>query len=214
MATAKNGKILPFTGRIGNLVYCNWRGTPYVRTRPNVKNVARSLQQKKLNSRFKHLQYALSKILPYIRVGFRNYNEQWSSHNSAMSYNLNNAMLESESGFQLDWQKFCISHGFENPVIKHRIQVYKKCLIIKWDLDIDILNKLDRGNYRCMILIYPENTQANPVFGIVNGNFIHDKTQKLSFRRSSEDKVYHIYIAFIANDGSDNCTNSKYLGKI
>ncbi|WP_313368403.1 hypothetical protein [Sphingobacterium mizutaii] len=69
-------------------------------------------------------------------------------------------------------------------------------------------------NYRIMILLQPESNGENKIYGMVNGNLLLDKQQELFFRKKNKEAIYHLYIAFLSNDGSYNCTDSMYLGEI
>jgi hypothetical protein len=213
MATAKNGKVQSFTGMVGNLVYCNWKGIPYVRSRPDVRNLKRSRLQVKANSKFKKLQLMLSQILPYIRQGFKNFNKEWTSHNSAMSYNLKHAIVEKDSNFEINWSSFSISRGIENPIIGYTLIVSKGKMIINLQIKVDHVEKQNIWKYRCMILAYPENPE-NQVFGVVNGSLLDELKHSIHFVKPTENAVYHVYIAFLSNDGSSKSTNSVYLGKV
>ncbi|WFB62773.1 DUF6266 family protein [Sphingobacterium sp. WM] len=216
MAIMNNGSIFSFKGKIGNLVFCNWKGQTYVRSAPESRKRTKSTLQLGNNSKFKQLQELLSKILPYIRLGFKNYHPEWSSHNSAMSYNLKNAFDEHSKNNNINWSSLSISRGLINPITTFNIEMNLESTSLKvlWTYDEEIVKAFDMENYRCMLLLQPENTEINKVFGLVNGNLISEESQEIYFDKLTPQDIYHVYLAFLSNDGSYQCTDSKYLGKI
>lgn len=216
MATLKNGNQIPLNGKVGFFVYSSTKSP--VATNPSQLRLTkdRVFPQNKSDSKFNYLKEYIAEILPYIRLGFKNYHEEWTSYQAAMSYNFKNAIIERESRFELNWEKFSISKGFENPIQDIKIELCDETdsFRIHWDYDKILFNAYNMDNYRIMILLQPESNGENKIYGMVNGNLLLDKQQGLFFRKKNKEAIYHLYVAFLSNDGSYNCTDSMYLGKI
>lgn len=216
MATLKNGNQIPLNGKVGFFVYSSTKSP--VATNPSQLRLTkdRVFPQNKSDSKFNYLKEYIAEILPYIRLGFKNYHEEWTSYHAAMSYNFKNAIIERESRFELNWEKFSISKGFENPIQDIKIELCDETdsFRIYWDYDKILFNAYNMDNYRIMILLQPENNGENKIYGMVNGNLLLDKQQELFFRKKNKEAIYHLYVAFLSNDGSYNCTDSMYLGEI
>lgn len=216
MATLKNGNQIPLNGKVGFFVYSSTKSP--VATNPSQLRLTkdRVFPQNKSDSKFNYLKEYIAEILPYIRLGFKNYHEEWTSYHAAMSYNFKNAIIERESRFELNWEKFSISKGFENPIQDIKIELCDETdsFRIYWDYDKILFNAYNMDNYRIMILLQPESNGENKIYGMVNGNLLLDKQQELFFRKKNKEAIYHLYVAFLSNDGSYNCTDSIYLGKI
>ncbi len=216
MATLKNGNQIPLNGKVGFFVYSSTKSP--VATNPSQLrlNKDRVFPQNKSDSKFNYLKEYIAEILPYIRLGFKNYHEEWTSYHAAMSYNFKNAIIERESRFELNWEKFSISKGFENPIQDIKIELCDETdsFRIYWDYDKILFNAYNMDNYRIMILLQPESNGENKIYGMVNGNLLLDKQQELFFRKKNKEAIYHLYVAFLSNDGSYNCTDSMYLGEI
>lgn len=216
MATLKNGNQIPLNGKVGFFVYSSTKSP--VATNPSQLRLTkdRVFPQNKSDSKFNYLKEYIAEILPYIRLGFKNYHEEWTSYHAAMSYNFKNAIIERESRFELNWEKFSISKGFENPIQDIKIELCDDTdsFRIYWDYDKILFNAYNMDNYRIMILLQPESNGENKIYGMVNGNLLLDKQQELFFRKKNKEAIYHLYVAFLSNDGSYNCTDSMYLGKI
>lgn len=216
MATLKNGNQIPLNGKVGFFVYSSTKSP--VATNPSQLRLTkdRVFPQNKSDSKFNYLKEYIAEILPYIRLGFKNYHEEWTSYHAAMSYNYKNAIIERESRFELNWEKFSISKGFENPIQDIKIELCDETdsFRIYWDYDKILFNAYNMDNYRIMILLQPESNGENKIYGMVNGNLLLDKQQELFFRKKNKEAIYHLYVAFLSNDGSYNCTDSMYLGEI
>ncbi len=216
MATLRNGNQIPLNGKVGFFVYSSTKSP--VATNPSQLRLTkdRVFPQNKSDSKFNYLKEYIAEILPYIRLGFKNYHEEWTSYHAAMSYNFKNAIIERESRFELNWEKFSISKGFENPIQDIKIELCDETdsFRIYWDYDKILFNAYNMDNYRIMILLQPESNGENKIYGMVNGNLLLDKQQELFFRKKNKEAIYHLYVAFLSNDGSYNCTDSMYLGKI
>ena len=216
MATLKNGNQIPLNGKVGFFVYSSTKSP--VATNPSQLRLTkdRVFPQNKSDSKYNYLKEYIAEILPYIRLGFKNYHEEWTSYHAAMSYNFKNAIIERESRFELNWEKFSISKGFENPIQDIKIELCDETdsFRIYWDYDKILFNAYNMDNYRIMILLQPESNGENKIYGMVNGNLLLDKQQELFFRKKNKEAIYHLYVAFLSNDGSYNCTDSMYLGEI
>lgn len=216
MATLKNGNQIPLNGKVGFFVYSSTKSP--VATNPSQLRLTkdRVFPQNKSDSKFNYLKEYIAEILPYIRLGFKNYHEEWTSYHAAMSYNFKNAIIERESRFELNWEKFSISKGFENPIQDIKIELCDETdsFRIYWDYDKILFNAYNMDNYRIMILLQPESNGENKIYGMVNGNLLLDKQQELFFSKKNKEAIYHLYVAFLSNDGSYNCTDSMYLGEI
>src|SRR3546814_11134420 len=53
----------------------------------------------------------LKPLVPLIRTGFKNYAPQQTGHNAAMSYNLKNSIIKTETGFEVNPETFAFSAG-------------------------------------------------------------------------------------------------------
>ncbi|WP_313368402.1 DUF6266 family protein [Sphingobacterium mizutaii] len=93
MATLKNGNQIPLNGKVGFFVYSSTKSP--VATNPSQLRLTkdRVFPQNKSDSKFNYLKEYIAEILPYIRLGFKNYHEEWTSYHAAMSYNFKNAII-------------------------------------------------------------------------------------------------------------------------
>lgn len=213
MATVRNGAQGTVRGKIGNLVYCQWKDINYVRTLPvRNKKKAASPAQRTVRSRFAFVQNRLTNILPLLRVGFRNYAPNRTAHNSAMSYNLLEAVNQENGIYTLDFEKFSFAQGQPNPITSVDIEVTADQYIIHWDYDKAIRNKYCQDNYRMTFLAYPDQEDTTQVYMLQYGNMLTSNKQEIPIHELNRDINLHLYIAFQAVDGSNTTTDSMYIG--
>lgn len=212
MGRVTNGANGPISGKVGSVVFCKWKGIDYVRGLPRInKNRKPTKSQAKQRSKFSFMQERLKPIVPLVRLGFMNYANNKTGHNSAMSYNLKEAVLETEDGYKLDYERFCFSKGILPPPENVQVEVNDKKLSINWK-NTSIDSKINRN--RTMLLLYPEDlrisTEAKQ-FG--NCRFeLHDEIELPSELRAGAK--FHLYLSFFATDGSNNSSDSVYAGVI
>src|SRR5690554_6272226 len=113
MARVNDGVNGTVSGKVGNVVYYTSNGGTYVRSLPTKSGRKRlpTLKQATQRGRFAVVQNWLKPILPLIRVGFNEYAPRQTSHNSAMSYNLQHAVIENGDGFEVNPEAFAFSRG-------------------------------------------------------------------------------------------------------
>lgn len=111
MGKMKDGLYGEIKGKVGNLVACNWKGIPYVRTRPNHMTNPRTEKQQKQRGKFSMAMSFLRPIIPLIRYGYEEFSQKQTPFNAAMSYTLKNAFIDTDQGPILDYNKVMVMHG-------------------------------------------------------------------------------------------------------
>jgi hypothetical protein len=100
------------SGKVGNVIYYSFNGGNYVRSLPTKRRVVPPTpKQVSQRLRFTAVQKWLKPIIPLIRVGFKDYAARRTAHNSAMSHNLQHALMEHGDGFEINPEAFAFSVG-------------------------------------------------------------------------------------------------------
>lgn len=111
MGTIKQGILGGFSGKVGTVIGGNWKGIDYMRGKAasvsNPKTEAQLDQRARFGAALKFLQPLTS----FIRVGFKNYAVKMTAFNSAMSYNLNNALAGGYPDYFIDYASALVSRG-------------------------------------------------------------------------------------------------------
>lgn len=121
MGTIQKGILGGFSGKVGTVIGGNWKGVDYMRSKAasisNPKTEAQLDQRARFGAALKFLQPLTS----FLRVGFKNYAVKMTAFNSAMSYNLNNALGGVYPDYFIDYPNALVSRGklpgALNPVV-------------------------------------------------------------------------------------------------
>ena len=92
MATFLNGILGGFSGKVGTVIGCNWKGIDYMRSRATSHSNPRTEAQLDQRARFSVMGKFIRPLILFLRIGFKNQAIKMSGFNAAMSYNLANAV--------------------------------------------------------------------------------------------------------------------------
>lgn len=216
MGKISNGPNGFVSGTAGSVVFCKWKDINYVRSKPRInKNRKPTKNQAKQQTKFGFMQEYLSPIVPLVRLGFMQYAPNRTGHNSAMSYNIKEAVEETENGYEVNPEKFMFSKGVL-PIAK-QVQVRQDGadeILFSWEYDIKDDKEHKNSYNRTILLLYPENVQRNHPIAQIIGNYRVDEEERISIRGLAKGVVLHAYLAFFSNDGSNQSSDSTYVGRI
>lgn len=211
MARVIDGVNGTVSGKVGNVVYYNSNGGTYVRSLPAKKGRKRSptVKQAVSRERFTIVQKWLKPILPLIRVGFDEYAIRQTSHNSAMSYNLQHAVIEDGDGFEVNPEAFAFSRGLLPRVEQASMVQEGDTVRFTWQSNDEIPSehKLDRT---VLLLYHPGSDYSN--FRIY-GSERWQLTDSLSIKEFNPGDILHGYLAFISSE-TQEVSDSVYLGML
>lgn len=211
MAVIKNGANGTLSGKAGSVVFVTNGNTTYARGLPKKSRKKPSADQIQSRSRFSLIQKFISPMLDLIRVGFKGYNPNKKAYSNAMSYNLNNAIEKTATGYAINYENFRVSKGLPNPISDYTFQVDKETetFTLFWEYDANIAAQYDINSSSCRLLLYNPDECA---FTNHSMNTLAQRTQTVKLQRQQHIGNYHIYVFFHRTYGSDECTDSKYLG--
>ena len=111
MGKIQKGVFGEFTGKVGGLVGCTWKGIPYMRARPTHMTNPRTKQQQNQRGKFTIALNFLRNITPFLRIGYRELATNQNAFNAAMSYIMKNAFIDNGQGLEIDYNKVLVAHG-------------------------------------------------------------------------------------------------------
>lgn len=121
MATYEKGILGGFSGKVGNVVGARWRGKNIMRSLPQRGNYIPSELQELQRERFKTVIAFLNPIKSVVGKYFGKKQGDKSPYNLATSYHLQEALVQTVDGFEMDYSKVLISkgdvRGLDNPVL-------------------------------------------------------------------------------------------------
>lgn len=214
MAIIKNGANGTLSGKAGSVVFVTNGNTTYARGLPKKNKKEPTTDQIQSRSRFSLIQKFSSSMLYLLRVGFKNYNLNKKAYSNAMSYNLNHAVEKTATGYAINYENFRVSKGLPNPISDYTFQIDKETetFTLSWDYDTKLSAASDLNASSCRLLLScPEEEVAFTNEGM---NTLIQRTQMVKLQRQQHVGTYRIYVFFHKTDGSDECTDSKYLGTV
>jgi len=208
MARAKNGGKFT-TGKINDKVgyllngqwvergIGKWKNPPTDKQKPNLEITG------KINN-------LLKPVMPYIRIGFREFvrNTTWHQHNAACSINRSNAINTESPNLEVDFTKAVFSQGDMPIVDEVNVKVVEEGISFSWNPDylVDGMQLSDQ----VMLLAYcPEKEYA--FYQLYGERRIAGK-DVLKMQRYSTQVTIHTYLTFISADGK-SITTSIYTGE-
>jgi hypothetical protein len=210
MGKINQGILGGFSGKIGNVIGGNWKGIDYMRIKPS--NVANPKTEGQLDqrSKFATVLYFLQPMKDFIKVGFKGYAIKMTEFNSAMSFNLNNAVTGSYPDYNIDYQTALLSRGSLASALNGSASSSAAGSIsFSWDDNSDESNSF--ATDKAMILIY--NADRKEAVFVTDGNTRASGSQDLTIPDSYSGDTVEAFIAFVSENGKSG-SNSTYLGSV
>lgn len=211
MGTIKQGILGGFSGKVGTVIGGNWKGIDYMRGKAasvsNPKTEAQLDQRARFGAALKFLQPLTS----FIRVGFKNYAVKMTAFNSAMSYNLNNALAGSFPEYFIDYASALVSRGSLPGALNPLIQSANPGQVdFTWQDNSQDANA--SANDKVLLVVFnPAKQLAITIVG--DGNDRASGGQSLTVPSSFAGDEVQCYIAF-QNANQSVLSNSVYAGPV
>lgn len=160
--------------------------------------------------RFKLVQEWLRPVKKLLRIGFRQEDSPRSGHNAAMSYNINNAVVEGNGKFAVDPAAFKFSQGPLPSPGNPTAEQDGDTLRFTWERPG---NPASLGRARTILLAH--NPEGNSCYYQLYGAYAYAAadTLELRFFGYSDGSRCHAYIAFIDED-TGRVSDSAYAGTV
>ena len=208
MARGKNGSKFT-TGKINEKVgyllngqwvergIGKWKNPPTDKQKPNLEITG------KINN-------LLKPVMPYIRIGFREFvrNTTWHQHNAACSINRSNAINTESPNLEVDFTKAVFSQGDMPIVDEVNVNVVEEGIEFSWNPDY-IVEGMQLSDQAMLLAYCPEKEYA--LYQLYGERRIAGK-DVLKMQRYSTQVTIHTYLTFISADGK-SITTSIYTGE-
>jgi len=208
MGKINQGILGGFSGKVGNVIGGNWKGIDYMRVKPASVANPQTEGQVDQRSKFSTVLKFLQPMKDYVKIGFKGYANKMTQFNSAMSYNLKNAITGSYPNFTIDYANALISRGSLAGVLNGAIQSASAgSVAFSWDDNSSDGNAL--ATDKSMLLIY--NKDKDEAIFITDGATRSSGSQTLTVPDNYSGDLLQCFISFISEDGV-SIANSKYIG--
>ena len=104
MGTIKKGILGGVSGKVGTIVGVHWKSSYYIRAHAAKVSNPRTPKQQEQRGKFATVFGFLKTIKPFIRIGYKEFTEEKSAYNAAMSYMLKKVVINSEKEITIDWK--------------------------------------------------------------------------------------------------------------
>lgn len=186
-----------FSGKVGPVVGCRWKNIYYIRSRAaRVSNPNTELQQCQ-RGKFRTAVNFLKTILPFIQVGFRNYEQGKSAYNAAISYLMHHAFAGNGQEAVLDFEKVRVSQGSLTPAAGASVGRMGGNMLVSWS------NNTAEGDAAAddvaMLLVY-NRTRGEAIWQLSAGSR-SDGRCGLHLPLGWESDELAVYLSFRSADG-------------
>jgi hypothetical protein len=210
MGTIKKGILGGFSGKVGTVIGGNWKGIDYMRSKAasisNPKTEAQLDQRARFSAALKFLQPLTS----FLRVGFKSYAVKMTAFNSAMSYNLNNAMDGVYPEYFIDYESALVSRGSLPGALNPRVQsITPNQIDFGWSDNSE--DSTASANDR--VLLVALNPAKQKAISIIGGNERSVGVQTIEIPSAFAGDEIHCFIAF-QNANQSVLSNSVYVGSV
>ncbi len=210
MGKINQGILGGFSGKVGNVIGGNWKGIDYMRVKPASVANPRTAGQVDQRSRFAIIMQFLQPMREFIKVGFKNYAIKMTEFNSAMSYNVKNAIIGEYPDFMIDFDAALISRGSLTAALNPDVNSSTPGSIsFNWSDNSDYENASE--NDKAMLLVL--NQAKNEALFITDGSSRNSGIHSFTVPNHYSGDSVHAFIAFISEDGK-RVSNSRYIGSV
>ncbi|MDA3892216.1 MAG: DUF6266 family protein [Salinivirgaceae bacterium] len=116
MGKISQGILGGFRGKVGNVIGGNWKGIDYMRVKPASVANPKTEGQVGQRNKFSTVLQFLQPMKDHVKIGFKDFAIKKTEFNSAMSYNLNNAVIGDAENASIDYSKALVTRGSLSPV--------------------------------------------------------------------------------------------------
>ncbi|NLO03313.1 MAG: hypothetical protein GX126_13515 [Bacteroidales bacterium] len=210
MGKISQGILGGVSGKVGNVVGGSWKGIDYLRILPVSVANPRTPAQMDQRSKILTVINFLEPIKDFIRVGFKNYAVKMTQFNSAMSYNVKNAITGEYPDYTIDYTKALVSCGGLAPALNGIVSSTVAGLVsFEWDDNSGDGNA--QSTDKALLVVY--NPAKNEAVTILDGANRVTGVPEVTVPNNYSGDTVQAYIGFISEDGA-SVANSKFVGAV
>jgi len=210
MGKIAQGVLGGFSGKVGNIVGGTWKGIDYMRIKPaNVSN-PKTQGQLDQRSKFSTVLRFLQPLTDFLKVGFKLYAIKMTQFNSAMSYNLNNAITGTYPNFTIDYTKALVSRGSLVGAAGAAVASSSAGVVeFTWSDNTGSGNAL--GTDKALLVVY-NATKGYAVYDTAGASRA-TQSQNLVVPSDFSGDTVQAFIGFVSED-SKEVANSVHIGSV
>lgn len=206
MGRIKKGILGGFSGKVGSVVGASWKSIDYIRSLPASVRNPRTPAQVDQRSKFATVIKFLTKFTPILNIGFRNFANNQTAINAAMSYHIHNAVIGQDGEYEIDYEKVMISRGPLYKPLLCEAMIDNGEIAIGWDP-----KPLANGSSDDYAIVLLYNKTKDEVIVDVNGETRSRGYTGVDFHDHWLGDELEVYIGFVSDDGK-LISDSMYMG--
>ena len=210
MGVIKKGILGGVSGKVGTVIGGSWKGIDYLRSIPASVANPKTQKQQMQRSKFLLVLNFLKPLTGFVSVGFRQYANQQTGFNVAMSYNVKNAVSGTYPNYTMNYPNAQLSRGqltgVSTPAV---VSTVSKTLPITWQ-DNSTIGNAKTTDLASFVIYFPTLNEAFYVFNTMPRNVgIIDLVLPAKY----STKQAQCYMTFQSADGQE-IANSTYIGSV
>lgn len=210
MGVINQGILGGVSGKVGNVVGGNWKGIDYLRIMPASIANPQTPAQMDQRSKFITVINFLQPVKDFIKVGFKNYAVKMTQFNSAMSYNLKNAITGESPDYAINYVNALLSRGSLAMALNGAAASPSAGTIaFTWD-DNSAEGNANTTDKSMLVVFNP--TKGEATF-ILDGATRSSGSQDVNVPAGFSGDTVECFLAFISADGL-SVANSKHVGSV
>ena len=206
MGIINQGILGGFSGKVGPIVGFRWKSNYYIRARAAKVSNPRTPRQQEQRGKFATAFNFLKTMKPFIRMGYKEFTQDKSAFNAAMSYTLKRAVTGSGKDITIDFNRALVSMGTLMPAFEGTAMQEKDKMSFNWQNNSGTGNAEDTDI--AMLLVY--NKDKEMAVYDTGATFRSSKHAELPLPDSWQDDELVAYLSFRNADG-DSVANSICL---
>ena len=209
MGKISQGILGGFSGKVGNVIGVNWKGIDYMRVKPASVANPKTEGQVDQRSKFSTVLQFLQPLQGFLKVGFHAYAVKMTEFNSAMSYNVKNAITGEYPDYAIDFESALVSRGALTGALNPEASSPGL-----GQVQFNWADNSNDGNAsptdKAMVLVY--NPVKNEAVYVTDGPERSTGTHTLTVPDNYSSDTVHTFIAFLNEE--NEVSNSKYVGEV
>ena len=158
MGIINQGILGGFSGKVGPIVGFRWKSNYYIRARAAKVSNPRTPKQQEQRGKFATAFSFLKAIKPFIRIGYKEFTQDKSAFNAAMSYTLKRAVTGSGKEIRIDFDRALVSMGTLMPIFKGTATQNGNKMYFNWQDNSGMGNAEDTDI--AMLLVYNKDKET------------------------------------------------------
>lgn len=209
MGTIQKGILGGFSGKVGNVIGGSWKGIDYMRSVSSRKNATTTQKQKEQQMKFALIARFQQPLTNLLSRTFRSFAIRMTGANSAMSYNLRNAITGLYPDFAIEYSRILISRGDMPNAVNPAVEAVADGLVVFTWVNNTGAGKTKNDDHSILVAYCPEMQQF--IYTDEGASREDEEAQLDLFAFTG--KVVQTWVAFISEDGRE-VASSIYTGAI